>query len=48
VDLIVEDLVIVEIKCVDVVGAVHKAQVMTYLRLTGIPAGLLSISMSRG
>ena len=41
VDLIVEDLVIVEIKCVDVVGGVHKAQVMTYLRLTGIPAGLL-------
>ena len=41
VDLIVEDLVIVEIKCVDVVGAVHKAQVMTYLCLTGTPAGLL-------
>jgi GxxExxY protein len=41
VDLIVEDLVIVEIKCVDVVGPVHKAQVMTYLRLTGMPAGLL-------
>jgi GxxExxY protein len=41
VDLIVEDLVIVEIKCVDVVSPVHRAQVMTYLRLTGIRAGLL-------
>ena len=41
VDLIVEDLVIVEIKCVDVIGPVHKARVLTYLRLTGTPAGLL-------
>ena len=41
VDLIVEDLVIVEIKCVDVISPVHKAQVLTYLRLTGAPAGLL-------
>lgn len=41
VDLIVEDLVIVEIKCVDIISPVHKAQVMTYLRLAGIPAGLL-------
>jgi GxxExxY protein len=41
VDLIVEDLVIVEIKCVDVICSVHKAQVLTYLRLTETPAGLL-------
>src|SRR5262245_9497416 len=41
VDLIVEDLVIVELKCVDSIAAIHKAQVLTYLRLTGCPAGLL-------
>jgi GxxExxY protein len=41
VDLIVEDLVIVEIKCVDAISPIHKAQVLTYLRLSGTPAGLL-------
>jgi GxxExxY protein len=41
VDLIVEDLVIVEIKCVDVISPIHKAQVLTYLRLSAIPVGLL-------
>jgi GxxExxY protein len=41
VDLIVEDLVVVEIKSVDVITPVHKAQVLTYLRLAKCPAGLL-------
>jgi len=41
VDLVVEDLVVVEIKCVDAIAPVHKAQVLTYLKLTGCPAGLL-------
>ena len=41
VDLVVEDLVVVEVKCVESIAAVHKAQVITYLRLTGCPAGLL-------
>ena len=41
VDLLVEDLVIVEITCLDSIAPVHKAQVLTYLRLTGCPAGLL-------
>lgn len=41
VDLIVEDIVVVEMKCVDSIAAIHKAQVITYLRLTGCPAGLL-------
>jgi GxxExxY protein len=41
VDLVVEDLVVVEVKCVDSIAGVHKAQVITYLRLTGCPAGLL-------
>ena len=41
VDLIVESLVIVELKAVDALCAIHSAQVITYLKLTGCPAGLL-------
>jgi GxxExxY protein len=41
VDLIVEDCVVVEVKSVTVIQAVHQAQIMTYMRLTGCPAGLL-------
>lgn len=40
-DLVVEDLVIVELKSVDALHAVHTAQVLTYLKLTGLPIGLL-------
>jgi GxxExxY protein len=41
IDLLVEDLVVVEAKAVDCVLPVHQAQVLTYMRLTGCPAGLL-------
>jgi GxxExxY protein len=41
IDLIVEDLVIVELKSVEHVLPVHKSQVLTYLHVTGCPAGLL-------
>ena len=40
-DLIVENKVIVEIKCVDVLADINKAQVLTYLRLTNFKLGLL-------
>ncbi|NIR59648.1 MAG: GxxExxY protein [Gammaproteobacteria bacterium] len=40
-DLPVRDKVIVELKAVDLVMDVHKAQVLTYLRLTGRRLGLL-------
>src|SRR3990172_3703188 len=40
-DLIVEDLVIVELKAVEKVLPVHKKQLMTYLRLTGLKLGML-------
>ena len=40
-DLIVEKKVIVEIKTADKLLKVHEAQVMTYLKLSGIPVGLL-------
>jgi len=41
IDLLVEDSVVVEVKAVDALLPVHQAQVLTYLRLTGCPAGLL-------
>lgn len=41
VDLIVDGRLIVEIKAVDRLHPVHQAQVITYLKLTGCPAGLL-------
>ena len=41
IDLIVEDIVVVEVKCVDALLPVHHAQAMTYLRLTECPAALL-------
>jgi GxxExxY protein len=40
-DLIVENKVIIEIKCVDVLADIHKAQTLTYLRLTNLKLGLL-------
>jgi GxxExxY protein len=40
-DLVVEDTVIVELKSVERLLPVHEAQLLTYLRLTGRPAGLL-------
>ena len=40
-DLIVEDLVIVEIKSLGKMAPVHKKQLTTYLRLSGKRLGLL-------
>jgi GxxExxY protein len=40
-DLIVNDTVVVELKAVDKLAPVHKTQVITYLKLTGLPVGLL-------
>ena len=41
IDLLVERSVIVEIKSVERLAPVHGKQVLTYLRLTGLQAGLL-------
>lgn len=41
VDLVVESRVIVELKSVKELGPVHAKQVITYLKLTGLEAGLL-------
>ena len=40
-DLLVEDLVIVEIKSVDAISPVHQAQLLSYLKLSGKSLGLL-------
>jgi len=40
-DLIVDNLVIVELKSVEIVALVHKKQLNTYLRLSGKKLGLL-------
>jgi GxxExxY protein len=41
VDFIVEKCLIVEIKCAEKVLPVHRAQVISYLKLTGLKLGLL-------
>jgi GxxExxY protein len=41
IDLLVEHQIIVELKAVESLHPVHSAQVISYLRLTGHPAGLL-------
>lgn len=40
-DLLVDDCVIVQLKAVDKICAVHEAQLLTYLKLTGKRLGLL-------
>ncbi|MBN2024454.1 MAG: GxxExxY protein [Pirellulales bacterium] len=40
-DLVVDDRVIVELKCVETILPVHEAQLMTYLKLSGKSIGLL-------
>lgn len=40
-DLLVEDLVIVEEKAVELMVPLYKAQLLSYLKLTGKPKGLL-------
>ena len=40
-DLVVENAVVVELKCVEALLPIHKAQLLTYLRLANKPLGLL-------
>ena len=40
-DLLVEDIVIIELKSVERFDPIFQAQVMSYLKLTGKPVGLL-------
>jgi len=40
-DLVVEDLIIIEIKAVDTLTRLHEAQILTYLKLSGLRLGFL-------
>jgi GxxExxY protein len=40
-DLVVEDLVVVEVKAVAEILEVHRCQLLTYLRFSGRPVGLI-------
>jgi len=40
-DMVVEDLVVVEIKAIDSLTAIHQAQVISYLKLIGKKLGIL-------
>jgi GxxExxY protein len=40
-DLLVNDLVIVEMKTCEAINAVHEAQIISYLKLSGKPLGLI-------
>jgi GxxExxY protein len=41
IDLLVENTVIVELKCTESIAPVHEAQIISYLRLSGKKVGLL-------
>ena len=41
IDLIVEHRVVVEVKSVEALHPIHQAQLLAYMRLSGIPVGLL-------
>ncbi|MGZ4968851.1 MAG: GxxExxY protein [Methylobacter sp.] len=40
-DLVVENKLIVELKSVDKLQKIHEAQILTYMKLTGLSVGLL-------
>jgi GxxExxY protein len=40
-DMVVEDLIVVEFKTVEALLPVHDAQLLSYLKLSGMPVGLL-------
>jgi len=41
IDIIVDNKVVIELKCVDKITPVHEAQLLTYLRLSKIKVGLI-------
>lgn len=41
IDLLVENQVVVELKCVEALMPVHEAQILTYMRFASKPLGLL-------
>ncbi|MBS1850967.1 MAG: GxxExxY protein [Acidobacteria bacterium] len=41
IDILVEDAIVLELKCVEHIVPVHEAQILTYLKLTGRRVGLI-------
>ena len=40
-DLVVEDTVVVELKAIEALAPIHQAQIISYLKLSSKPIGLL-------
>jgi GxxExxY protein len=40
-DVVVENAIILELKCCDKIEPIHRAQLLTYLRLSGLTVGLI-------
>jgi GxxExxY protein len=40
-DIVVANRIVLELKCVTAIAPVHEAQMLTYLRLSGLPIGLI-------
>lgn len=41
IDLLVENIIVIETKCVEMLAPVHTAQILTYMKLGNFPLGLL-------
>lgn len=41
IDLLIENELLIELKSVDTIANIHKAQILTYMKLAGIKTGLL-------
>ena len=41
IDLLIDDQLIIELKAVDEIHGIHQAQILTYMKLSGISTGLL-------
>jgi len=41
IDILVEDKVVFELKCLDKINPIHEAQLLTYLRLSDKKVGLI-------
>jgi GxxExxY protein len=52
IDLVVDNKVVLELKCCDAIAKAHEAQLLTYLRLSKIKVGLIlnfnEATMSKG
>lgn len=40
-DMLIEDCVLIEVKAVEMVQPIHKAQLLSYMKLLDVPVGLL-------